>query len=379
MKPRERVLTALEHQQPDRVPVMIGGSAGKLYESMALRLMDHFGLPREKLGEYPAGFKFVPYADELWEALEVDVRLIYPNSHANASALLKAQKHAGVFVNKWGSKFQFTDPDGERPSLEDAVPLASAESIDDLDRHPWPRPGPDYLKGLRQRAEDIRRDGRYATVVHRPLEAGIFGCTRYFLRGTEEFFCDMAGDEEFAEALLRRVTDTQKAYYGPLVDEIGDLVDIFEIEDDLGMQDRPMISPESYRKLIKPRHAELIGYIKAKAPHAKVMMHSDGAIRDLIPDFIDVGVDILNPLQIGPKGMIIEEIKKEFGERISFSGAVDVQLPFLGKVDTVRKLVRDTMKIMGPGGGYIMSPTHNFSPDIPLENVLAMFSEDRRI
>jgi len=125
---------------------------------------------------------------------------------------------------------------------------------------------------------------------------------------------------------------------------------------------------------VKPKHAELVSFIKQKAPHIKVLMHSDGAIRKFIPDFIEIGIDIVNPVQPGAGGMILHELKKEFGENITFAGAIDVvgEHGLRGNTEDVVKCVKDTIYALSPNGGYLLGPSHNFGPDIPAENIILM-------
>ncbi len=203
-----------------------------------------------------AGFKYVLHCDELMKKLGSSVLFLYPQNHSDD--LLRAQNTlGGEFVNKWGSTFMFQDEDGEKLQLESKVALKDAV-LETLAQHKWPKPEPLLTKGLRQRAREIHDEGIYALAVHRPLCAGIFGTSRYFLRGSEQFLCDLLVNTEFSKVLMENVLKVQQAFYDCVIDEVGEYIDILEIEDDLGTQDRLMMSPECYREMIKPFH-EAIG------------------------------------------------------------------------------------------------------------------------
>lgn len=373
MTPRERFLTACNHQEPDRIPLALGGTANKMYESTMRAAMDFYGIPQNEIEFYPAGFKYVPFCEKLYEYMEIDTRTLYPMS--SSKEMMDAQMNQGVFVNRWGSKFEYHDSDAEWANLGLDLPLDKENlTVEEVLNYKWPRPDKSLTVGLREKALKYATEGKYAVGVYRVLECGIFGSIHNCLRGMIPFMMDMVADPELAEALLDGMLETQKAFYGAVLDEVGDLVDYVETEDDMGMQDRPLVSPELYHEMIMPRHKALYDFIKSKSrPGVKVFQHSDGAIRDLIPDYIEAGVDILNPLQVTCKGMDLKEIKAEFGDKLVFNGGIDVQLSFEGSMDQAKDAVKRAIDILAPGGGYILGGTHNYSPHIPLEKVLMVF------
>lgn len=370
MLPRDRVLTAINHAMPDRVPIYIGGSASKYYKSMALKLMEKYHIPAEELDFVPTGFKFSPYCESLLEKFHVDVRYLYPN--VMSREMQQAQQICGTAKNKWGGRITYPDADGEKAHLE-FDPLIKEPMLELIETTVWPEPDEQLLYGLRERAEILSAEGRYAIGIYRPFEAGIFGTCRYFVRGFTEFLCDLLVEKDFASALMKKVFEVQKRYYDALLEVLGPYVDIVEIEDDLGMQDRPMISPDNYREMIKPWHAMQIQAIKQKTPNVKILMHSCGAIQDMLEDLIDIGVDIINPVQVDSAGMNIETLKNRFGSRITFQGGIDVHAPFLGTTADVEQVVKSTIDVMARNGGYLLGPSHNFSPNIPPENIIRMF------
>jgi len=180
-------------------------------------------------------------------------------------------------------------------------------------------------------------------------------------------------DGDFARALMERIALYCKQLMGHFLDELGDNVDIIKIGDDLGTQESLMISPKMYRELLKPIHADFISFIKSKTK-AKVLFHSDGDVAPLIDDFVEIGVDILNPIQTSAGTMSdLPALKKRHGKNIVFCGGIDSHrvLPF-GTPADVREEVRRVIEILGPGGGYMLGAVHTVMNDVPPENVLAM-------
>ncbi|MBT9170673.1 MAG: Uroporphyrinogen decarboxylase [Actinobacteria bacterium] len=192
-------------------------------------------------------------------------------------------------------------------------------------------------------------------------------------RGFEDFYIDLGTHSKFATILLDGITEYFLAWFGEYLDTVGDYIQIIAQGDDLGMQDRMLLPPNLYRKYIKPRHQKVIELIKSKT-RAKVFHHSCGAIFPLIGDLIEIGVDILNPIQPRAEGMDTWELKRVYGQSITFHGGVDVQtvLP-RGTTDDVVEEVKERIASLGPGGGYILAASHNIQADVPPENIVAMF------
>lgn len=246
-------------------------------------------------------------------------------------------------------------------------------TTDDLDGYPWPDLShPDRFKGLEEEARALHDDTPYAVVFVSGVSPFEQIC---LLRGLDAWMFDLAADPDFVEALMRKVTDLMLAGVTKFLEEAGEYLDVLVMGDDLGTQTSTLISPEMYRRMIKPYHAELIAAIKSKT-QAKIFFHSDGNIYPLIGDLIDVGVDALNPMQVSAVGMSPSNLKQRFGGRIVFWGGIDTQelLP-KGRPEDVRQAVRDTLRTMGLDGGYILGAVHNVQDDVPPENVWAMLDE----
>jgi len=369
MNSRERVVAAINHQEPDRVPIVIGGSAQKLTEPVLRGLLRHFEIPESTLEPVWAQFRFEYISEPLWERLGVDVRHVYWKPEKGFNILIQLRGES--YVDEWGLDYDFSRGQGVSVCVFRRSPLRSA-SLEDLDKYPWPVPEAyDRTAGMRERAAALYKGTPYAVVAYR--NGGIFDYACY-LRGTDRFLVDLIKNKKFAWALLEKITDVLKRYYSQLMNAVGDYVHIVEIADDLGTQDGPMISPKIYREIIKPHHMELIRTIKKKHPKVKVMIHCDGGVKPLLPDFVEAGIDILNPVQTTARGMDLVALKREFGEDLVFQGAIDTQHVLReGTPVQVADEVKRVIDILAPGGGFLLGPSHNVLPDVPIENLIAMF------
>jgi uroporphyrinogen decarboxylase len=194
------------------------------------------------------------------------------------------------------------------------------------------------------------------------------------MRGYENFFCDLAGNRPLAEAFCDKITELKMRYWEKALPLVGDLVDVIQEGDDYGGQNGLQVSPQLWREVFKPRLAQLIPHIKKCAPHVFIFFHSCGSIHEIILDLIEVGVDILNPVQVGATNMDSQQLKKEFGDDLSFwGGGVDTQsvLPN-GTPQQVRDEVKRRIDDFAPGGGFVFNTVHNIQADVPPENILAM-------
>jgi len=364
---RERVLCALNHEEPDRVPIFFGTSGATTMLAPGYeKLKAHLGIQRETT-VFWRGLQYVLMDEEVLAWSGSDGRPLIPGP---APAPLAHDVSADAYVDGWGSLWE------RRPGViyYEVVdsPIRTA-TIADLDRYAWPDLAhPSRFVGLAERAKAIR-DAGYAVVALSgvsPFEQA------YMMRGVEQWLLDLAGDPDFALALLRKITDLMKASVIRLLEEAGDYIDVVVTGDDLGSQTATLISPRMYRRMIKPFHAEIYQEIK-KRTKARIFYHSDGNIYPLLGDLIEIGIDLLNPVQVNAGDMgDTARLKREFGDRLSFCGAIDTGwvLPH-GSPDDVRAEVRRRIKDLGPGGGYILASVHCIQPDVPLENVMAMLDE----
>jgi uroporphyrinogen decarboxylase len=368
---RERVLCSLNHEEPDRVPFFFGTSGvttvlGPGYD----KLKAHLGIQGGPTRWFTKCLQYLWPDEEVMVRLGSDARAVTPGP---AESTLRKDVSEDCVIDDWGITWRRSP--GSMYFEMGQAPLRNAK-LDDLDRYPWPNLTPSgRFDGLADRAKAIHQAG-YATV----LFGGI--CTfeqAANLRGLDALLMDMAGDEDFFTAILTKLTTLQVAYAKEMLSAAGEYADLFVVADDLGMTAGPMMSPASYRRLIKPHQAELYAAIKQHTK-AKIFLHSCGNIYRLLGDLAEIGVDVLNPVQVSAGDMgDTARLKREFGDRLSFCGGVDTRhvLP-CGSTDDVRREVRRRIKDLAPGGGYVAASVHCIQPDVPPENIVAMSDEVRK-
>jgi len=327
--------------------------------------------PKEPVIISRAGQIAVPH-EEVMQFLDVDLRgICYRPPRVDKTKELGD----GRIINEWG--VTLCKPAGGL--YYDIVdnPLKEA-TTSDLERYDWPGPAdPGRFEGLEEEAEYLYRNTDYA-LVGPGCQTGLFE-EAWALRGFENFLADLILNPDFVHALLRRVLDFRKAMMGRYLQLVGRHLDVVYIADDVTMQTGPIMSPETYRRLIKPYQKEFFQFTKERT-EAKLFYHCCGNVAPFLEDFIEMGVDIINPVQVSAREMDTKVLKKRFGDRVSFWGAVDTQhvLP-QGSTEEVRREVRRRVIDLAPGGGYILAPVHNVQPDVPPENLSAMYEEALRV
>ncbi len=251
-------------------------------------------------------------------------------------------------------------------------PLSNVETLDQLDKFAFPELDEEELNFAK--AEAIRLYEGTDKALCGIFQGNVFEMGQLYW-GYQQFLENLMLEPELTESYFRRRTDAFLRDLDKYLDAVGPYIQIINFCDDLGTQQSLLISPQTYRDIIKPCHAELFARVKKKAPHVKVFFHSCGAVYPLIPDFIEIGVDILNPVQITASGMDPARLKREFGKRLVFwGGGVDTQSVLNGGSEAqVRQMAREMLDIFAPGGGYVFSQVHNIESCVPAENVLAAF------
>lgn len=397
MNHRQRVLTALRHEEPDRVPIDLGGTVDSTIVAVA------YGRLREALDLAPGTVRVADVyqhtalvEEDVRQALGVDTLLVGDEPRQWREGTLPDGSPA-LFPAEFRPERR---EDGSQVVLDDAgtivlkmpkdghyfdsvhSPLANATSVDEIDMHldaiaTYDTPA--YLdtsyEALAAKARRLREETDYLLV-------GFFGGHVFqaaqSLRGWDTFLLDLLINRPFAEALMDRLVEANVERFERYAETVAPYVDVIQFEDDLGMQDRPLLRPELYREVVKPYHARLFRFVKARSD-AYLLLHTDGAVAPLIPDFIDMGVDALNPVQVSAAGMETKVLKRAFGDDIVFWGAgCDSQrvLPF-GTPQEVRDEVRRRIEDLAPGGGFVFAPVHNIQAEVPTENVVAMFEAAR--
>ena len=371
MSGRDRVLAAINHEEPDRVPIVIGAS-----NATGMKVAPYHGLKRllgldsedRYIYDWPELGTILP-DEAVLERLHADVRGVFDSFPAATLARNRSRAPHGPFIDDWGSG-QVEIEDGTwYPGIH---PMADATTIDAIERYPWPdMDDPSRVAHVHDAAARLAADERYAILATPWL---LFPFERAFaMQGLEQFLLNLAVEPDFAEALLRAIADRCKALMGHFLAELGEDVDMIKIGDDLGTEQSLLMSPAMYRRILKPIHADYIAFIRERTK-AKIFFHTDGDVFDLLDDLVEIGVDILNPVQSG-SGKLgkLAEVKRRYGSRLAFCGAIDTQrvLP-TGTPEQVRAEVRRAIGTLGPGGGYLLAAVHTIMNEVPPENILAM-------
>jgi uroporphyrinogen decarboxylase len=370
MTHRERLLTAVSHRQPDRVPIDLGGTRdSSLVVEAYEKLKNHFGIATEnKLCDRM--MRVVEVDEKILQTLDIDTRAVFPGAPIHSRA-----KNLGPdsYQDDWG--VIRVHPEGSYYYDQREFPLSGEVPISAIAHYPWPDPNDSGLiRGLKGRVRWIRENTDCAAILTLPAP---FVHISQYLRGFEDWFMDFILNPRRIEALFDAVLEVTLQMARNELREVGKDVDIVICADDLGTQTGLQMSREHYVKYIKPRHEKFFRQVHELSP-AKLLFHTCGSVANIIDDLIEIGVDILNPVQPKAAGMNPVALKKKYRGRIAFWGGPDPQytLP-RGSVAEVKKVVEDLVEGMGEGGGFVLSSCHNIQPDVPLENILALFQHAR--
>ena len=403
MNPRERVLTALSHRQPDRVPYDLAGTRSSSISALAYRrLRNYLRLPPKPLKVYDFIQQLALVDDDVLDLFEVDTLELgrgfaQKDEHWKEWQLpdgtpclipvwITPERLPGRWVIRSETGREIAHmPDGalyfeqvywpyaEQPDPNLDLPAAMAESM-------WtaiaPPPGPlaggaGKWEALVEGAHRLRMRTERAIVAHfggNLLELG------QFLYRNDNFFLLLAGEPEQAHAFLDTAMEMYMARLERFLGAVGPYIDVILFNDDLGMQNGPQISPRMFREFFKPHYLRFFQRTKALAPHVTILLHTCGGIRELLPDLIDAGLEAFNPVQISCRGMDARGLKNDFGAQMIFwGGGCDTHqiLPY-GTPDEVRRHVQDQINILNVGGGFIFQQVHNILADVPPENIVAM-------
>ena len=373
MNARERTLLSLNHKEPDRVPFDLGGTVVTGINVKAYRqLRKYLGLPEIEPEIVDIFQQIAKVDDDVLEKLNVDVKNISPRSSATFQIEIQDGRDYWYFYDEFHIGWRMPKENGlyydmfKHPLSGDQITEADVDTFD------WPDPlDPARFVGLKEAALKVRDEEQRAVVVG-SMSAGIMEVYAW-TRGFKDYFTDFAGNQKLAEKFLDRILEMQIAYWDKMFDTIGDAIDVAGTADDFAGQHGMLISPRTYRKLAKPRHKELFDFIH-KRSNAKIFFHSCGSIRPVIPDLIEIGCDIINPVQVSADGMDSAELKREFGKDMTFwGGGVDTQRVLgVGTPQDVREDVKRRLNDFMPGGGFIFNTVHNIQGNVPIENIIAM-------
>jgi uroporphyrinogen decarboxylase len=373
LTPRERLLTALDHRQADRVPIDLGGNQTGIHKFAYRKLIDLLGL-KEDIVIMDAVQQLAMPSEAVLERLHVDTRYVWAGGAKSFKGGIVKNRRDGRAWHDLTDEFGITwsMPD-DNPYYMDIShsPLAGL-SIEQIRAYPFPKgDDPTRFDGLRDRAMRIRNQTPH------PVISGISGVVYeicWYMRGLENLYIDMIEQPAVLEAIIDRTLEFWLGWFRLFLDEVGDVVDVIMIGDDLAGQDGPLFPPRIYRSIVRPRQKRLVQYVKSRTK-AKIWYHSCGSVIEYIPDLLDNGIDILNPVQVSARGMDPRRLKAAYGDRLVFwGGGIDSQhvLP-RATPQEVRKEVRRNVEALKPGGGYVFNNVHNIQADVPPENVLAMF------
>lgn len=372
MNSRERVLRALNHQEPDRVPIDLGATiVSSIVKKTYVELKNYLGMPVEELKMLDY-VQQLPYLDAtLLDRFGVDFRLVQlPAATAPGLSIFEEGDYY-AFVDRWGSKLHMPKQGGLYFDWVD-FPIKEP-TLAALDRYEWPRPDPPELNAaLREQAKYLSENTDYALVGSGVIGGGIFEQPARTM-GMENFLMALVAEPKFADRLMEKITDIYIESCNAYLDQVGPYLQVFTYWDDVNTQTGWLIRPETYRKMVKPKQRRLVEAIKKKT-NAKIFFHGCGAAYDLIPDLIDVGFDILNPVQVSARGMDTLKLKQEFGKEMTFWGGIDTQrvLPF-GTPAQVADEVRRRIDDLAPGGGFVLAAVHNIQAFVPPENIVTLF------
>jgi uroporphyrinogen decarboxylase len=405
MTPRERVLASIAHQEPDRLPMDMGATPSSGISAIAYQnLKDYLGVTQGHTRVYDVVQQLAQPEDELLDRLQIDAIDIGRTFNDRDEDWYDVTLPNGTVVQfpAWFHPVQqpngvwdVFDADGDRVATmppgatffdETIFPYIDGFPADYADlpqrmpkvhwaglaHSPWDHASePDFWGQLRARALELRRTSDRALVI-------VAGCNLFewgtFLRRIDNFLMDLAANPVEVERMLDALLEQHLMTLEKVCAAVGDVADILRFGDDLGTDRGPFMSPKMYQKLFKPRHTQLNAYVHQHS-QMRTYLHSCGSIHKLMPDLIEAGYDIINPVQITAKDMEPERLKKDFGKDITFwGGGCDTRhiLPRATPAE-VKDHVRRNIDALAPGGGFVFNTVHNILPDVPPQNIVAMF------
>ncbi len=369
----ERVKSALEHKEPDRVPFDISGALVTGINIKTLkRLRKYLGLS-ENVEILDKITQMGVVDNDIIEKLKIDCKNVGPEAPLKpglAKNLGLVGSHYRL-IDEFGIGWQMPVKNGHFYDLY-LNPLKDAETVKDIENYPWPDPlGLDRYINLKDKVDQVVYQGEKAYVLGR-MSAGMWE-TAMWMTGYEKFYTDMLLNEKLIRAIMDKFLEIKMKYWEKALEAVGENVLVISTADDLGAQKKLLVSLKLYKKLIWPYHKKLFSFIKKKAKSkVYIFFHSDGAIKEAIPLLIEAGVDILNPVQVNCKEMNTKMLKKEFGNDLTFwGGSCDNNIFAFGTPGEVREETKRRIDDLAPGGGFIFAPIHIIQSVVPPENIIS--------
>jgi uroporphyrinogen decarboxylase len=367
----ERVQTALNHQEPDRVPTALGGGPYGIVDDLYHKLLAYLEIG-EPIAPFRSGHTISYMDDRLFERLGIDTRYVWPGD--SPSNLTKRRDDPDILIDGYGQPWKRATP--YYFPLKGILRNATIKQIDTIIK--WPDSSDSHWSaGVQERAKFLKEDTDFYVIARMVTSHGPY-TTACNLRGTEEYMIDMSIDPAFAHALINRVTDVLCGLLETYLNACGNYIDMIELPgDDYASNINLLISPKMFREFIKPSLARLIAIVKSYRDDIKIMMHSDGLIEKLLPDFIDLGIDVVHPIEPVP-ALNPLRIKQKYGTALSFLGTIDITHAMPGNKEDVTKEAITRINQFAPGGGFILAPSNHLQADVPPENVVALFDAVRK-
>ena len=373
MTSRERMLKALNHEIADRIPIDLGGFQTGIHQKAYKKLLQYLDI-KDELKILDPVQQLAQPCEELLERFHVDTRYVCARAPESFKGGIVNSTRDGKLWHNLEDEFGviWSMPDDQQLYMDITYhPLANA-TITDIAGYPFPNgTDPSRFSGVRDATIQLRKNTPYA------ISTGIGGVVYeicWYMRGLEQWFRDTIENSTFCEVLLDQTLKFWLDYYTGFMSQIGDLIDVVMIGDDLTGQYGPLFSPDFYRNVVKPRQKKLVQHIKSLTS-ARIWYHTCGSCLEYIPDLIDNGIDILNPVQISAANMDPDHLKKKYGTNLVFwGGGCDSQnVLSTASPEEVTRHVRKNVEIFKSGGGYVFNNVHNIQADVPPENIVAMY------
>ena len=376
MNSRERILKAINHEEPDRIPFDLAGSTWTGITNTAYQnLRKHLG-KHEKTPKWSDVLQqIVIPSEDILDKLQVDTRGVFPLTSHNWDVYSKLKDRGDYweYFDEWSFVHHFPKNGYWFSLVKSPLEEIDFENGDIIEKFPWPDAGNKLrFSGLREKAIQFRKQDKI--VMTKGLCAGLFEMHQR-VRGMTNAMVDPLLLQTNSDKLIGKLADLKIEFWDKALNELGDVVDIVGEGDDYGTQQSQLISPDQFREFYKPHFTRVLSFIKQKAPKVKLLFHSCGNVRSIIPDLIEMGAEMLNPVHVNATGMEPVQLKKDFGKDIAFwGGGVDTQkvLPS-GTIQEVKDDVKRNIEALAPGGGFVFSTVHNIQAEVPPENIIAMW------
>jgi len=380
MNSKERTILALKHEEPDRVPYDLGGTTTTAITRHAyVGAMNYRGIkPDIKTGDIDPVQQIITPSESMLDKLHVDTRRIGAQRIPGFKWENETEKSLVKVTDLYGCDWEY-HTGKDLYFNQTTFPLEHADTlsdvVQDLDEIDWES----YQHFLENNLKDqIAGTEPYCLVADRNTAGLTENSLR--VRGYEKWYMDTVIDPVGVESLLERMMEDKIRYWDLVINWAihhgkAEEIQVVAECDDLGNQETTIIDPGQLQRMVIPRLKKIFQHVKGRLPHVKIFFHTCGAVRELLPDLIDAGMDILNPVQFSAAGMELRGLKKDFGDVLTFwGGGVDTQQTLnKGTPDQVRDEVKRILDIMAPGGGFVFTPVHNIQHDVSPENFWAMW------